>query len=747
MTKRFGLRPFIVITIVFGALMAWLASSHATIAAAATGAEPQAERPRIGLVLAGGGALGMAHIGVLKSLERLGIQVDMIVGTSMGAIIGGLYASGLSADDIEQAVDTIDWGDVLSDSTPRPERSIRRKADDLDLLLDYRLRIQEGEIIGPEGVLAGQRLTLELRRRLTHVATVRDFDDLPIRFRAVAADIETGDPVVLGKGDLALALRASMSLPGVFAPVEIDGRLLVDGGIARNLPIDVAREMGADLLIVSALPTHLKKADQLQSLLSVVSQTISIFIQQNELEQLRTLTPDDVLIETRLPPEISTSSFEAGHETIPYGENAALAAEAKLAALAWSGARPTPQRQPDAMIVVDRIVIENGGFLSDEALRGMLGVEPGEPFELDQLEQGLAAIYGLGHFRHVDYGFSEQNGERVLTVVAEPQRSNAYFSFGLELSTDFDADSTYQLGLGFTQGGLNELGGEWRLRGSIGNDEQLLTDFYQPLDTETGFFILPRLSLGSTEFSIFDHGQRLAEVEARYLVGEFRGGIEFSNDLMVAAFVRRGIGDVDNQIGFAPGAPVNFEIGSLGLIALYDTFDHLWWPRSGQFVASTYEWATDALGADPEYQALSLIASAAQSLGGPTLLGTIQSGLTFDGEQPIIGFTHLGGFLRLSGFASDQLSNENVMLARLVVFDEAVSIGGGSLFGFPLYFGGSLEYGGVFAELEDVARSHDYFLAGSLFTGLDTPLGSLYLGYGHAEGGNDAVYLFLGRPF
>jgi NTE family protein len=285
------------------------------------------------------------------------------------------------------------------------------------------------------------------------------------------------------------------------------------------------------------------------------------------------------------------------------------------------------------------------------------------------------------------------------------------------------------------------------VRSSVGNDLWLSSELYQPLDAASHYFIQPRVSLGTLELSVFEGDQRVAEIEPEYLVGELSGGVDISNDLRLSAFARRGIGEVTEQTGTAPQIADNFEIGSIGLYVLYDTLDNLWWPRSGQLVVSSYEWGLQELGADPEYQTTTLRASVAEPIGGATVLGAFRGSLTLDGEQPVSGFTRLGGFLRLSGFASDTLSNDNALLSRLVIFDEAARLGQGFLFGLPLYYGGSLEYGGVFADIEDLGSFADYIAAGSLFLGADTPVGPVYLAYGHAEGGNDAVYLFLGRPF
>ena len=209
-----------------------------------------ASRPTVGLVLSGGGARGAAHAGVIQVLEELHVPVDLVVGTSMGAIVGGLYASGLTGDELLEVIETADWSDLFLDRPPRRDRSFRRKSDDVGFLVDFDVGVRADGLVFPQGLVQGQKLELALRRLVLPVSTVPDFDQLPIPFRAVATDIVNGEMVVLESGDIASAMRASMSAPGVFKPVRIDDRLLVDGGIANNLPIQLAKDMGAEVLVV-----------------------------------------------------------------------------------------------------------------------------------------------------------------------------------------------------------------------------------------------------------------------------------------------------------------------------------------------------------------------------------------------------------------------------------------------------------------------------------------------------------------
>src|SRR5262245_17811640 len=237
-------------------------------------------RPRIGLVLSGGGARGAAHIGVLKVLDELHVPVDAIAGTSMGAVVGGLYASGLSAREVESVVTSLNWQDAFRDRPSRTELTFRRKQEDQNFLVKFPVGLRAKRFLLPRGLIQGQKLNQTLRQLTLPVAEIEKFDDLPIPFRAVATDLETGDAVVMSEGDLTSAMRASLSAPGLFIPVERDGRLLVDGGLSENLPIDVMHAMNVDVLIVVDVGAQLLSRARLDSAPVISNQMLAILIRR-----------------------------------------------------------------------------------------------------------------------------------------------------------------------------------------------------------------------------------------------------------------------------------------------------------------------------------------------------------------------------------------------------------------------------------------------------------------------------------
>src|SRR5512145_453114 len=279
-------------------------------------------QPRVGLVLSGGGARGMAHVGVIRVLEEMKIPVHCIAGTSMGAIVGGLYAAGMSPDEMEKMVTSMEWNEAFRDKPPPSELSFRRKKDAADYLINFDLGFKDGGFSIPMGLLQGQNLNLMLKTMLFHTEGIDDFNKLNIPFRAMATDIETGDAVILDKGDLVKAIRASMSIPALFAPVEINGKLLVDGGIANNLPVDIARQMGADVLIVVDISTSLSRRKQLTSSVEITSQLTSILVQRNTADQIRTLYQTDILIRPDMG-DIGSGDFFRAAEAVAAGRKKA----------------------------------------------------------------------------------------------------------------------------------------------------------------------------------------------------------------------------------------------------------------------------------------------------------------------------------------------------------------------------------------------------------------------------------------
>ncbi|MEX0299483.1 MAG: patatin-like phospholipase family protein, partial [Kordiimonas sp.] len=450
------------------------------------------DRLKIGLVLAGGGARGGAHIGVLKTLEENRIPVDYIAGTSFGAIVGALYASGYSAEELDRTLHELDWAKLLSDSAPRTHRSMQRKRDDQDASIEMEIGYKNGEFLLPTGLVRGNQLRLTLSQLMGRANRVTHFDQLPIPFRAVAADLLTGDEVILEDGNLASAVLASMSVPGLFPPFERGDQLLVDGGIVNNLPINVARSMGADIVIVVDIGAPPATREELTSFTKVLRQMIALLTRKSRQAQLETLKDTDILIK----PDtlgISLTDFTKTSDTVPQGK---AAAKAKLKSLlpyqldetSWQ--HHLLSRKVEAHTeTVEFIRINNTSRIADTFIEKNVRLNVGDKIDQKALAEDLTKIYGTGDFESIDYQVITENDQTGIEITAQNRRiGNDYLRFGVSLEDDFSGTSKYSLNAIYTKRGINDLGAEWRNKFVLGNNLRVETEFYQPLDDRQKFF-------------------------------------------------------------------------------------------------------------------------------------------------------------------------------------------------------------------------------------------------------------------
>lgn len=713
-------------------------------AAAATGP------PRVGLVLSGGGARGIAHIGVLQVLEEHQVPIAFIAGTSMGALVGGLYAAGYSPDELETIVTEMDWPDVFEDSPPRAELSFRRKQDDLNFLSSLRLGVKDGGIAIPRGVVQGQKLNLVLRRLLLHVSQVEDFGALRLPFAAVSTDIVTGEAVVHEGGDLASALRASMSIPGVFEPVEREGRLLVDGFVSNNIPIDIALGKDVDVVIAVNVGDPPLERDELNSSLAILGQAMSILTLRLDEQQLAQLRPQDLLLVPELE-GFGAPDFERGSEILPRGRDVAEAAVSRLAVWSapealWAGYLARQRREALDPPFIDRVAIGNDSRLSNELLGRRLESEEGRALETEALERDLADLYGLDAFSQVDYAIEETDEGTVLRIDArEKAWGPNYLRFGLRLEENFDNTSVYGVAFNHTVRPWNELGGEWRNEVQFGDDIRIFSEIWQPLERDTRWFVAPSFEFLRETLPVYEGDEKRGEFSLRSTTF----GLDVGRQLGNWGELRLGVRWSDRRNRPLSG-PSSFgssstPIGGFFLRLAADTLDDVSFPRRGVFADVTLGAVRDGLGADSDYELLSLNAIRAFDFGRNTLLAGVQFDTTFSGPDGVRDLFRVGGLFNLSGLDRDQLSGRHAAVVRMLGYRQVANPGLLN-FTFPLYLGASIEAGNAWASRSDISLS-SMRMAGSVFVGLETPLGPLYVAYGVSEGGRHSPYLFLGRSF
>jgi NTE family protein len=717
-----------------------------------TGPLAGAARPRVGLVLSGGGARGAAHIGVLKVLDDLHIPVDAIAGTSMGAVVGGLYASGLSAREIEAIMTSVNWQDAFRDRPSRTDLAFRRKEEEENFLVNFPLGLRSRHFQLPKGLIQGQRLSQFLRRLTLPIAEVTDFDALPTHFRAVATDLESGDPVVMHDGDLASAMRASLSAPGVFAPVERDGRLLVDGGLAENLPVDVARAMGVDILIVVDVSTPLVARDKLTSAPVISNQMLAILIRHNEQRQLESLSKSDVRI-TPILGEFSPFDFASVSRAVEAGEQAGLAAQNELLALAIdaasyeryaqarTAARETPPR-------IDFVRIEPGSERYAAALHKIFDDQIGAPADPRALAKRVASAYGGENFEGIDYRIVQDSDGRYGLALTARRNSwgPTYVRFGLNLQDDFAGNSYYNAAARFIQSEITQAGGEWVSDLQIGETSRIATEVWLPFSQTSRYFVAPHTQIEAQDIYLFQNQRRIAEDRVRTFEYGLDVGRDFSNWGEIRAGLVRDVGSSSLIIGESPLTTGPFDEKEFFLRLSYDTLDNVNFPRNGQ--QASIEWRGDrtGLGSDSDEDRFAVNYLAARSFGRQTAVFWTSAGTTVDGSTTDVRklFT-LGGFLKLSGLKQDSLIGPNYGIARVLFYRE-IGRGGPGFLDVPAYLGASFEVGNVWQNRGDAGFGSAHKDA-SLFLGLDTLIGPIYIGTGLGDGGTTNFYLFLGRTF
>ncbi|MBS0321015.1 MAG: patatin-like phospholipase family protein [Proteobacteria bacterium] len=710
-------------------------------------------RPRIGLVLSGGGARGLTHVGVLHVLEQMRIPIDYIAATSMGSIVGGLYASGMSSAELEKQVRSMDWPLMFSDRPPRQDLSIRRKEYLAQYPLPIELGIRDNQVHVFRGAISGANLELWLHDRTRQDDTLGSFDELPIPFRAVATDMVTGQQMVFRSGPLYEAIRASMSVPGLFAPVTIGDHIYGDGGLVNNLPVDVVQAMGADIVIAINIGTPLMSKAQLQSIVGFTSQSLNILTEQNVRAQLARLRSGDVLIEPDLG-DLTFLDFEKGDQFIALGEEAARRAADKLAPLSLSPAAyaqyQVERRQSPAATTprIDYVKIEGTNHVNPAAIAHVVDDNIGKPFSVDRVSSQISDLYGSGDFDSIEYRLvDEQHRAGLQFQIGENSLGPNYLRFGLNLSTDLQGESQFNVVAGTKSTWLNRWGLEWTNELELGSVRRFTSELYQPLGPGSPWFASLYGQVKREPIYIFQaNGSRLAE----YSLLTTPAGLDLGYAFSPYAEVRVGFSHnqyrADLQIGDPAFPNESVKENGVAVLARYDQLDNPYFPRTGlrAELAGFYGQQNDSMdfvsgkvgrGRVEVLQAIPVTKESQLLLGGRVALSS-QDDLSFADDY------QLGGFLNLSGLKLDQLYGPYVGLARA---EYLYKMGQLSFIGRDWYVGASAEIGNAWQKRSDVSFGNT-IKAGALFVGLDTFLGPFYVAYGRATGGSSSWYIFLGRP-
>jgi NTE family protein len=698
-------------------------------------------RPKTCLVLSGGGARGIVHIGVLKVLEELRIPIDCVVGTSAGAIIGGAYASGAAPTEIESQIKGADWDLLMSDQPPREERSVYTKEAEREHLLSAEIGTHVRGVTLPRGLVAGQHLQYFLQRMVSP-RRGGDFDQLPIPYRALATDFEKGQLVVLEKGDLAAAIRASMSVPGAFAPVEIDGQVLVDGGLVRNIGVDVARSLGAERLIVVNVGTPLMKRGEISSLVNSAEQMLRILTNQNVEASLATLGPEDVLIEPELG-TLSATDFAHGAEWIPAAETATRRHARELADFQVDASTfvrwQTGQRVARSEPAPTRIEVDTQSLtrVPPTSIAALVGSHPTD------VDATVGALLATDDFETVKGQIhNEPGGSTLVLEPVEKPWGPDYLRAGIELSTDFAGESAFLVTVDHRATWLNREGLEWRNRASFGRINDLRSQLRIPLDASRTWFIAPEIEVNERLRDVYFTGRdtaryRLTDEDAVLWTGRNFGTL---GELLIGA--ETGHEAARLAVGSGLQASQNDHLGLLRARLVLDRLDSLDFPTRGFLITDDLRIGSAMLGSTERFRRWSTEASVAFGGRDASLLLTARYETSLGTVLPLSQRFAIGGFQNLSGLADEQILASDIAFARAIYRTRFMH---GNALLPDLYAGVSLEAAAVHAAFDPAAANH--LLGGALFISAQSPLGPLYLGTGAASGGHGAIYLNIGRPW
>ena len=709
--------------------------------------------PKVGLVLSGGGARGFAHIGAIKVLEELGMPIDYIVGTSMGSIVGGLYASGYSAQELAQIIQDVDWEDIFSDTPPRNLWSYQKKRASSRYILGVDFDLKKGFVV-PQGLTSGQKISNLMAFLTLPISDIENFDDFPIPYRAVAADIVTGEEVILDQGSLPEAMRASMAVPGVFTPVKLQGHLLVDGGIVNNLPVDVAKQMGADVIIAIDISSPLKGQEELGNPISILSQMVG-------LQMLKITEAQQKMADVLIVPDLgkySSASFGNSQEISTLGELYTRMKIDELQALLdrIRETRPASRAVPGSVIqdleniYIEDIQIEGNTQYNESILLKQLEEQVGTTLKPDLLEERITEIFSTGDYETVKFTLTpgEEQG-KILKLQLEERRKNLHqLRFGMNYESRFDdAESDKMIFL--VNGTLNNLTGSgsyWSNDLQFVNVTKFDSEYFQPLGK--GFFIAPRLYDYDDYQVIYEDKESVA----RYDRSENGVGIR------LGTFIKR-IGEV--SLGFlledfdvSPSTAVDPEffqdynetLTSLTFRSRVDHLDTFPFPHSGTLLNVDYQLALEELGGDAHFHRLSLDYWKYFALSARNTLGLrFQAGTDFDSEIREYKYFVLGGNDSFAGYKVEELRGAHLgslnVEYRYRLYELPSTVGGG------IFITANGNIGNAWETLDELEDDLSLEYGGSLGIGVDTILGPIRADFALGNGGRRIVYLNIGYKF
>jgi len=708
------------------------------------GAGAAAERPRVGLVLGGGGARGAAHIGVLEVLRENRVQIDCIAGTSMGGLVSGAFAAGLTPEEMMTAMGRANWRDMFNDSPAASDVNPRARNVSRRYLPGSEVGIgDKGANLLP-GVVGGQKIKLFFNKLVRSEYGDPQIENLNLPTAIVATDLVTGDKVVFRKGSLSKAMRASMSVPGLMAPVEDGGTRLVDGGLVDNVPIDEVRKgCNPDVVIAVNVGSPLLKANEIGSLLSVAAQMVNVLTEQNVTRSLATLKPTDIYIKPDLE-GISASDFERYAETAQRGRAAALAVVDQLRKLGvaqpqydqwWAGVVPDRSTRP----VVDAVEVAGLAHGDSDVVSPRYQKHLGQPLDTDQVEADVMHTFGDSQYDSVDYSLLTTRERNILRITPiEKEFGPNYLRFGLELESVAGRTADFNLRAAYHKTWVNSLGAEWLTAVQIGHQPGIATEFYQPLDKEHRYFVEAAGSYRRNPIGIYQDNKELAT----YNVDEARLDLNAGINVGLLGPLRFGWVERHREASSETGTLAlesgSKRFGGWQASVFFDQFDRLYAPTEGWWVVGNY-FNSPAEG----YSRAELDLRAAAHVNDLIVLGRLYGAGAPSGTIPAYDALKMGGFLNMSGFVRGQITGTSVAYGSVrvekIIGELPLGLRGDMRIGLALESG---KVGGRFTETNLNGWQNNF----AVYIGGETPLGPVYAAYGYAPNGMSNVFVFFGTP-
>jgi len=701
-------------------------------------------RPTIGVALEGGGALGLAHIGVLQWFEDHHIPIDYLAGTSMGGLVGGLYASGKTPQQLHELVKAQNWDVILGGAIPYEDLSFRRKEDKVAFPNSILLGLRKGLAL-PGGLNAGQQISLLIDRETLPYSDAKSFDDLPIPFRCVATDLVSGKKAVFKDGSLSTAMRATMAIPGLFSPVRDAEHVYVDGGLVGNMPTDVVRAVGADIVIGVHLETSPAEADKIQSLFSILGRSIDVVVAENEI---RGLANADLVVKVDLQ-EFSSLEYQKADAIIQKGIEAATQKSALLSPYslddsAWTAYLDRRNARLQGEVPVPQFVkVEGTSPEAEVNLERFLNSEVGKPIDKDRLEGLLTRLTGIGRYDTAGYQITQMNGQAGLLVTMHQKiYAPPLLQLGFEVdgSESADVDFTFasRLTLLDIAGYRSELRTDFIFGSTYGIDSEL----YRPFTPASKWFFAPHASARNTNFKIYRKSDPLAEYRftSTYVGGDIGYGFSRFSEIRLGYDV--GTLDARLRLGTAEFASLSGRTGATRLHYLMDHTDDPVIPRRGVGIESTFRWYDTSPGATNSFPVMFARVEYFRPITRPASLFVVsEGGTTFGVTQNGYPQFFLGGPSRLSAYGTNELFGDQYYYFRTGYLHDLWTLP--PLAGKKVYAIGSFEFGKMYGFPAESGFPNDV-AAGVL---AETAVGPLILGASWGDSGHRKWFFQLGRVF